>query len=530
MAIYKNKASQKAVVYAYDSTDGSPKTGDAANITGRISKDGGASAATDDVNPTELDATHHPGAYVFDLTQAETNADLVVLSASSTTADILIEPLIVYTQPERRDANLQQWRGAEPNVLIDGRPDVNVQAGVAPIGTAMRGTDAAMLASSAPTNWSNMAIDGSGNVTAGSVVSAVATDSASREASKADVTGLSTHSAADVWSVGTRTLTSFGTLVADVATAVWTAATRTLSAFGFAVATDSASREASKADVSDLSTLDEADVRAALGMAAANLDAQLAAIDLVTGRLGTMIEDEGGWRYTAAALAEAPAGEGGGLSGTDAVPEEPAEGTVFWHLSRADVLTSSVVSGAGSGAYGVTVTVQADGTPLEGARVRLTEGATSLVVETDASGEATFAVDAATWAVAVTKPGYQHGPTTHAVSADAATHALAVTMTAVTLPAAESAELCRVSVYVVDAAGSGIEGETVTFALTALPDDYADGRIHAGTTTADTDADGLAYADVVRGARIGIVHAGRSRPLLVPDAESVLGPSFLGGR
>ncbi len=41
-----------------------------------------------------------------------------------------------------------------------------------------------------------------------------------------------------IWANATRTLTSFGTLVADVATAVWGAATRTLTAFGFTVTTD----------------------------------------------------------------------------------------------------------------------------------------------------------------------------------------------------------------------------------------------------------------------------------------------------
>ena len=40
----------------------------------------------------------------------------------------------------------------------------------------------------------------------------------------------SSHSAADVWAVGSRTLTGFGTLVADIATAVWGAAVRTLTA------------------------------------------------------------------------------------------------------------------------------------------------------------------------------------------------------------------------------------------------------------------------------------------------------------
>lgn len=46
----------------------------------------------------------------------------------------------------------------------------------------------------------------------------------------------SSHSAADVWAVGTRELTGFGTLVADTATAVWAAGTRTLTSFGTLVA------------------------------------------------------------------------------------------------------------------------------------------------------------------------------------------------------------------------------------------------------------------------------------------------------
>jgi len=50
----------------------------------------------------------------------------------------------------------------------------------------------------------------------------------------------SSHSAADVWTSGTRTLSSFGTLVADIATAVWGAVARTLttlSGLGHATAT-----------------------------------------------------------------------------------------------------------------------------------------------------------------------------------------------------------------------------------------------------------------------------------------------------
>jgi len=58
-------------------------------------------------------------------------------------------------------------------------------------------------------------------------------------------TGFSTHSAADIWAVTTRTLSRFVTLVADI----WANITRTITG---TVTTDTASRDASKADVSGL--------------------------------------------------------------------------------------------------------------------------------------------------------------------------------------------------------------------------------------------------------------------------------------
>ena len=63
--MYKNVASQKIAVFAWDNANGLPKTGDAANISAQISKDGAATAATNDVAPTELDATDAKGVYLF---------------------------------------------------------------------------------------------------------------------------------------------------------------------------------------------------------------------------------------------------------------------------------------------------------------------------------------------------------------------------------------------------------------------------------------------------------------------------------
>ena len=67
--MFKNIASQKWVVFAFDRTDNTPKAGDAAQITAKISIDTGAAGATNDINPTEIE----DGYYYFDLTQAETN-------------------------------------------------------------------------------------------------------------------------------------------------------------------------------------------------------------------------------------------------------------------------------------------------------------------------------------------------------------------------------------------------------------------------------------------------------------------------
>jgi hypothetical protein len=97
--MFKNVASQKVAVFAWDNAAGAAKTGDAANITAQISIDGAATAATDDTNPTELDATDAPGIYIFDMLQAETNGDLIVIAPVSATSDIVLRPVVIYTNP-----------------------------------------------------------------------------------------------------------------------------------------------------------------------------------------------------------------------------------------------------------------------------------------------------------------------------------------------------------------------------------------------------------------------------------------------
>lgn len=91
----KNVAGQKWTVFAFDRTDNTPKTGDAANITANLRIDGGAANAIDDTNPTELE----DGFYVFDITQVESNGDMILISPESTTSNIQVigVPGVIYT-------------------------------------------------------------------------------------------------------------------------------------------------------------------------------------------------------------------------------------------------------------------------------------------------------------------------------------------------------------------------------------------------------------------------------------------------
>lgn len=107
MAFYKNKAGQHIAVFAVDA-DGAPKTGDAANITATISLDADTSPdALTDENPVEIGG----GVYAFDVEQAESNADLIVLIPTSVTADISLRPVIIYTEPEVRSCTVSDKTG-----------------------------------------------------------------------------------------------------------------------------------------------------------------------------------------------------------------------------------------------------------------------------------------------------------------------------------------------------------------------------------------------------------------------------------
>lgn len=94
--IRKNVANQYVAFYAWLDTADTPVTGDAANISGFVSLDGAAEAPATNA-ASELDAVNAPGVYLLQLSQAESNADLIIASATSTTANVQMKPFIAHT-------------------------------------------------------------------------------------------------------------------------------------------------------------------------------------------------------------------------------------------------------------------------------------------------------------------------------------------------------------------------------------------------------------------------------------------------
>lgn len=330
MALYKNTASQKIAVYAYTASTGAAKTGDAAQITGYISSDWGAAAAITDTNPTELDATHMQGWYVFDLTQAETNANVIVVSAVSSTAGVLVDQYQVFTQ-----ASVDQTGDSYARVGAPAGASVSADIAAVKTQTGAIETDTQDLQTQIGTNGAGLTAIGDARL-----ANLDATVSSRHAAGAAVAKSPATLAAADV----------SGNLPVDVQTI------KTQAVTAAAPVTVPASIGTSTHSAADVKTAIEAD--------GSKLD-----------HVWEMTEDDGGVRrLTANALEQAPV-DGAGLTPQDvrdAMKLAPsagaaAAGSVDAHLDT--LIAAGGGAGAGTGTYTDTVT---DGTnPLDGVRVQL---------------------------------------------------------------------------------------------------------------------------------------------------------------
>ena len=136
----------KWIVFAFQdeggTNPGEPVTGDAANITANVRIDGGAANAVDDTNPTELE----DGYYIFDITAAESNGDLLLITPASATANVNVigVPGAIYTTPPNFNA-----------MGIESDGDLT-QVNNCVANTDMRGTDSAATATALATVDSNV--------------------------------------------------------------------------------------------------------------------------------------------------------------------------------------------------------------------------------------------------------------------------------------------------------------------------------------------------------------------------------------
>ena len=89
----KNVASQKVIVYAYNKLTGVMVASDSGNFSKTVSKDG-AGVVSGGGSFTEIAG----GFYAYAPTTAETNCDLFLLQTTSSTANVVIDEVIIYTR------------------------------------------------------------------------------------------------------------------------------------------------------------------------------------------------------------------------------------------------------------------------------------------------------------------------------------------------------------------------------------------------------------------------------------------------
>jgi len=83
---------------AINASTGVRKTGDAANISVRLIKDGASGARHDTTELAEVDGTNCPGEYKVVLDATDTNANCVVVTGKSTTSNVEIIPVKIITE------------------------------------------------------------------------------------------------------------------------------------------------------------------------------------------------------------------------------------------------------------------------------------------------------------------------------------------------------------------------------------------------------------------------------------------------
>jgi hypothetical protein len=215
------------------------------------SRNGGTPAAMTTPTVTELDATNMPGVYALlldedtTLTAGRDTEELALHIAATGMLDVT--RTVELYRPETTEGQTLTVSGGTGNAQVKG-----LDAGV--VTAAAIATDAIGSAQIAAGGATKVATSVWSTLTS-SITTPTSIGVQLKNNCNATISSRSSHAAADVWSVGTRELTSGANIVL-----------------------------AKGVGITGLNDLDAAGVRAAVGLAAANLDTQLSGIDsAVTG-------------------------------------------------------------------------------------------------------------------------------------------------------------------------------------------------------------------------------------------------------
>jgi hypothetical protein len=222
------------------------------------------------------------------------------------------------------------------------------------------------------------------------------------------------------------------------------------------------------------------------------LEASVQDVYTDTQRVDGMIENSSGNRFTEKALEEAPSGGGGG--GLDEAGVRAALGMATANMDdkQGEILAAigNLDVGGGTGDYAVTVTVvDGDEEPVQGAVVTaLYNRALAATGTTDASGEVVLLLNAGEYEVGARAGGFISNIIEHEVTVDTGTHEVTVALDTIVIQGSAPG---LITVVVPCYGNDGAAAVGVAISLT-LQDPGAPGGYSGRHRTVTTDGQGIA--------------------------------------
>lgn len=216
----------------------------------------------------------------------------------------------------------------------------------------------------------------------------------------------------------------------------------------------------------------------------------------------------------------ASASSGTGLTAQETRNAMQLSPTGVTQTNSIDYKLDNLAASTGSGAYTITTTVTDGSSPLQSAIVRLIEGVNVFSGLSDVNGETTWALNAATYAVAVAKDGYQFTPTTRTVTGDHAgtlENDLEMTQVSPNPPPAEPDE-CVIYGYIRDSQTLEMLAGVVVTATLSTTNAYKAGGVMVGRSSiGTTDTNG--YFTITVPKNTAITPSGTSYLIECDDAN-----------